>query len=341
MTLLKENRPQHDFFLADIFDSTPIKDDMASMEHPLFVLSKKTDMRCLEYRKDNMRISITPSVVGLPTIFDKDVLLYCTSLLMTEVNAGRTPPRTLRISTHDLLVTTNRLTNGLAYNRLKQALKRLRGVTITTNIKTNKREITKGFGIIESYEFIESSKVKNRMVRLELTLSEWFYNSVLGKEVLTLSPDYFLLGKPMERRLYEIARKHCGKQSSWKIGLISLMEKTGSTGTLRLFRSRLKIIANDDHIPDYALSLDEDDNVTFTQKRDASEKQPPLPFDEMPRIHPKTLERARQITQESGTGWDFHALQEEFTVSLVKGFKPEKVDGAFINFIKKKTALRP
>lgn len=340
MSLLKENRPAHDFFLADIFDNTPVKNDMASMENPMFVLSKKKDMRCLEYRRDNVTISIIPSVLGLPNIFDKDILLYCGSLIMAEINAGRVPPRTLRISSHDLLVSTNRRTDGIAYNRLKDALNRLRGVSIKTNIKTNKREITKAFGLIESYEVIESSRVKNRMLRLEITLSEWFYNSLLGKEVLTINRDYFRLGKPMERRLYEIARKHCGNQPSWKIGLIPLMEKTGSTGTLRLFRSRLKVIASDDHIPDYALALDDDDNVTFTQKRDVSEEQPALPFDAMPRLHPSTIQKAQRITQEAGTGWDFYALQEQFTQSLMAGFSPEKVDGAFINFIKKKTAVR-
>lgn len=341
MTILTEKHPVRDLFIADIFDNTSFKDDMASMSHPIFVLSKKKDMRCLEYRKDNMSISIKPNIDGLPTIFDKDVLLYCGSLLMEQVNKGIFPPRTLRISSHDLLVSTRRPTNDSGYKMLKKALDRLRGITIKTNIKTGKREQTSAFGLIESYDIIESSRVKNRMLRLEITLSEWFYNSILGKEVLTINRDYFRLGKPMERRLYEIARKHCGNQKSWKIGLIPLIEKTGSTGTLRLFRSRLKIIANDDHIPDYALALDEDDNVTFTKKRDVSEAQQPLPFDEMPHIHPKTLEMARKITQEAGTGWDFYALQEQFTKSLIDGFKPEKVDGAFINFIKKKTKLRP
>lgn len=343
MALLKENRPKHDFFLADIFDNTPVKDDMASMEHPIFTLSKKTDMRCLEYRKDNIRISITPSIAGLPTIFDKDILLYCISLLMQEVNAGRTPLRTLRISTHDLLVTTNRLTNGLAYSRLKQALKRLRGVSITTNIKTNKREITRGFGIVESYEFIESSKIKNRMVRLEITLSEWFYNAILGKEVLTINRDYFRLGKPIERRLYEIARKHCGNQPRWEINLIPLMEKTGSVSTLRLFRSRLKAIAKDDHIPDYSLTVADDDKITFTRKKSTKESNQPSLFslENMPRINPKTLDKAREITENAGTGWDFYALHAQFSESLAKGFTPDKVDGAFINFVKQKVKYAP
>lgn len=340
MALLKENRPEHDFFLADIFDNTPFKDDIASMEHPMFILSKKKDLRCLEYRKDNVSITIAPSIYGLPNIFDKDVLLYCGSLLMREVNAGRTPPKTLRISSHDLLMATNRRTDGIAYARLRQALDRLKGVSIKTNVKTNKREQTSSFGVIDSYEVIESSRIKDRMIRLEITLSDWFYNSIVGKEVLTINRDYFRLGKPMERRLYEIARKHCGKQKEWAITLTRLMEKTGSVSTLRLFRSRMKDIAKDNQLPDYSITIDSNDTVTFSQKNPAS-AQEMLSFDDMPRINPKTLTKARKIVADAGTGWDFNALHEQFTQSLLSGFLPERADGAFINFVKKKTANTP
>ena len=71
------------------------------------------------------------------------------------------------------------------------------GVKIKTNIKTNKTEVINAFGIIDSYEIVESSRIKDRMVKLEVTLSDWFYNSIIGKEVLTINRDYFRLGKPL------------------------------------------------------------------------------------------------------------------------------------------------
>lgn len=342
MALLKENRPEHDFFLADIFDSTPFKDDMASMEHPIFVLSKKKDLRCLEYKKENITVTIAPSIYGLPNIFDKDILLYCGSLLMTEINAGRIPPRKLRISSHDLLISTNRRTDGIAYARLKEALDRLKGVSIKTNIKTGKREQTSSFGLIESYDIIESSKVKNRMVRLEITLSEWFYNSIIGKEVLTINRDYFRLGKPLERRLYQIARKHCGTTPQWEIGLVRLMEKTGSQSTLRLFRSRLKEIAADDHIPDYTLSLDESDKVTFRKKSSPIPDALPL-FDssQLSQFNGETIVRARQIVANAGTGWSFDAVVNEFASHMEKKGNPDNINGAFIGFVKQKVEKAP
>ena len=336
MTKRKEHHPQRDFFVADIFDNlgTSFKSDMASMEHPIFVLSKKKDMRNLEYRNGNVSITIKPNTDGLPTIFDKDILLYCASLLMTEINAGRTPHKTLRVSSHDLLIATNRPTNDSGYEMLRRALDRLTGVKIKTNIKTNKREITEAFGMIDSYRVIESSRVKDRMVRLEITLSDWFYNSLVGKEVLKINRDYFRLGKPLERRLYEIARKHCGYQQKWSIGLIPLMDKTGSTSPLRKFRYFIKQIASENDLPDYHIALDDNDMVTFSLKQ--PEAQPQLMFGEMPALSRATLDKANQIVQEAGTGWDFDVLQEQFTMSLLNGFRPENSNGAFIAFVKKK-----
>ena len=334
LSLLPERHPTKDFFIADIFDHLPFKDDIATMEHPIFSLSKKPDLRKLEYQNDNISVVVAPSTYGLPTIFDKDVLLYCASLLMEQINRGKLPPRTLRISSHDLLIATNRPTNGKGYTLLKNALDRLRGVSIKTNIKTNKREVTSAFGLIESYEIIESSRVKDRMVRLELTLSEWFYNSIVGKEVLTINRNYFRLSKALERRLYEIARKHCGQNSSWTIGIEKLKQKTGSTSSLPKFRYFLKEIERNDHLPDYHVRL-EGDLIHFERRRSF------VPFDELPSINPKTIEKARGLVEEATTGWNFTELYKQFSKELTKGFQPDNVDGAFINFVKRKLITPP
>lgn len=335
--LLPDRHPTPDFFVADIFDSLPFKDDMASMSYPIFSLSTKKDVRNLEYEIGDATISIKPNSDGLPTIFDKDVLLYCGSLLMNEVNQGRTPPKTMRISARDLLVATNRLTNGQSYALLKKGLDRLQGVTVKTNIKTNKREITRAFGLIDSYEIVESSRVKDRMIRLEITLSDWFYNSILGKEVLTISRDYFRLRKPLERRLYEIARKHCGRNAEWRIGLDKLRERVGSTSTPSKFKFFINQQVRFNHLPDYTLSLSDRDILTFKRRAPA----PLLEIEDMPIIQPETIEKGEMIVRAAGTGWDYREIRSQFTKQLMGGFKPDNVDGAFLGFVKKKVANRP
>lgn len=335
LSLLPDRHPTKDFFIADIFDNLPFKDDIASMEHPLFSLSKKVDLRKLEYQNDNVSLVIAPSTYGLPTIFDKDVLLYCGSLLMEQINQGRVPPKTLRISSHDLLVATNRPTNGRGYSLLRNALDRLKGVSIKTNIKTNKREVTKAFGLIDSYEIVESSRIKDRMIRLEITLSDWFYNSILGKEVLTINRDYFRLGKALERRLYEIARKHCGQSEGWKIGLDKLKQKTGSTSSLKKFRFFIRQIEQNNHLPDYILNLGLDDIVRFYPRREM------VSLDKLPSISQTAIQRGRTLVETSNSGWDFTEIHAQFSHQLLKGFRPDYVDGAFVNFVKKKIQKRP
>ncbi|WP_221624179.1 replication initiator protein A [Burkholderia sp. Bp9031] len=49
---------QRDFFVADILDVAP-KDDMASMEHPLFAL-KAGDMRVRTYERNGTIVKVMP-----------------------------------------------------------------------------------------------------------------------------------------------------------------------------------------------------------------------------------------------------------------------------------------
>jgi plasmid replication initiation protein len=132
---LLPDRHQGDFFVCDILDALP-KDDLASMEHPIFSLGTRPDLRILTYAHNDVTITVVPSVKGLATLFDKDILIYCISQLMAAQNAGRPISRTLHLTAHDLLVATNRETSGDGYSRLREAFERLAGTRITTNIVT-------------------------------------------------------------------------------------------------------------------------------------------------------------------------------------------------------------
>jgi hypothetical protein len=87
-SLLPERHPIRDFFIAEVLDWA-LKDDRHSMEHPMFSLSKKPDKRIRRYEHNDISVTITPSVLGLATIWDKDILLYCISVLMEGLNQGR------------------------------------------------------------------------------------------------------------------------------------------------------------------------------------------------------------------------------------------------------------
>lgn len=266
--LLPDRHPTNDLFVCDIFDAAP-KGDMASMEHPIFSLSTKPDHRVRRYEHGKNFVEIKPSADGLATVHDRDILIFCISQVIAGLNAGRPVSRTVRLRAYDLLIATNRMTNGQGYEALKAAFERLRGTTISTNIVTGGQEQFDVFGLIDRARIVRQSR-EGRMQEVEIELSDWVFNAIRAKEVLTLHRDYFRLRKPLERRMYELARKHCGKQSEWSISLELLQKKCGSNSTIKEFRRLVKtIVAADEahgHFPEYSLSLSEDDRLTVRQR---------------------------------------------------------------------------
>src|SRR5205085_3894256 len=229
--LLPYRHQQHDLFVCDVADAV-LKDDMASMEHPFFSLSKKPETSIRRYENGDRWLEVVPSVKGLATIYDKDILIYCISQLIAKMNDGQTPSPYVRIVAKDLLIFINRSIGGKDYDALVQALERLDGTRIRTNVRTGSEQEFNGFGLIESF-MLRRSENTGRILEIAVKLSDWVFRSIAAKEVLTLHPDYFRLSKPIERRVYEIARKHCGKQDSWKISVEMLQLKCGSRAPLK------------------------------------------------------------------------------------------------------------
>lgn len=291
------------FFLADIFDALP-KDDLGSMEHPMFSLSTRPDLRILRYAHNGVEITVTPSVKGLATIHDKDILIYCISQLMAAINAGRPVARQLRLKAADLMAATGREASGDGYARLREAFERLAGTRITTNLVTGEVEVTTGFGLIEGWQIVRHSR-GGRMASVSVTLSDWLYRAVLSKSVLTLSRDYFRLRKPLERRIYELARKHCGRQPEWRVSIEVLHRKSGSASPRRVFRKMIRDMIAADPLPDYTLAEEPGDLLRVAprevvDRRFGWEGAPPLP--------PEALEEARALAPDR----DVHALEADW-----------------------------
>lgn len=262
--LTPDRHPQRDFFVADILDANP-KDDMASMEHPLFAL-KAGDKRVRTYenKRTGTTVTVKPGHDGCATIHDKDVWIYCISQLVEAINRGREDvTRTVRFTAYDFLTSTNRDTSGRAYERMGDAMARLSGTRIETNIETAGKRERAGFGLVDSWRVIERDN-DDRMVAVEVDLPKWLFRSVQARQVLTLSRDYFRIRKPLDRRIYELARKHCGHQPKWAVTIKTLYDKSGSAGTLKKFRHNIKELAESNELPDYRVTFNADkDNVTF------------------------------------------------------------------------------
>lgn len=340
--LLPDRTGQQDLFVCDIFDAAP-KGDMASMEHPIFSLSTKPDHRTRRYEHGKSFIEIKPSAEGLATVHDRDVLIYCISQLIAALNEGRPVSRKLSLQAYDLLKATNRMTNGQAYEGLKAAMRRLQGTQIETNLVTGGSEQFDVFSLIDRARIVRGTR-EGRMQEVEITLSDWVFNAIEANEVLTLHRDYFRLRKPLERRIYELARKHCGKQSEWRISLELLQKKCGSNSTGKEFRRLVSTVVQHDtafnHMPDYAVRM-EGDKVVFRRRASMQFGAPPeeLPAQfELPVIDPETFEEARK----AAPGYDVHFLYAEWRAFAEKQSKPVKhPEKAFLGFCRERHKRAP
>ncbi|NNF72111.1 MAG: plasmid replication initiator RepA, partial [Rhodobacteraceae bacterium] len=182
------------------------------------------------------------------------------------------------------------------------------------------------FGLIESWQIVRRSR-GGRMQSVSVTLSDWLFRAVLSKSVLTLHRDYFRLRKPLERRVYELARKHCGRQAEWRISVDTLLKKSGSASPRRVFRKMLRDMIAADHLPDYHMAEDPGDMIRFTLRAGAMAAGPP------PVLAPETLEAARALMP----GADIYGLEAAWQQVWRASGSPRlsAPDRAFLGWVRK------
>ncbi|QBY46552.1 replication initiator protein A (plasmid) [Arsenophonus nasoniae] len=265
---LRPRKHELDFFIADEIELSSFRDEMATMEHPFFAL-KAGDTKVREYKNGVTSVTIRPAAeIGLATVFDKDVWIYSISKLQESMNNNEPISRTICFTPYDFFVTTNRAKCGRAYNDLEKALDRLSGTRITTNIVySDEKQESIGFGLIDEWRIIDEKKGKLDIGMVEVTLPNWLYQALHKKKMLKISPDYFRIRKAVDRRIYEIVRKHCGNQGEFTISLEKLHLKTGSTANKAEFKRMLKNLEKANDLPDYSIRYDaKTDMVIFNNR---------------------------------------------------------------------------
>ncbi|UXN05058.1 MULTISPECIES: replication initiator protein A [unclassified Bartonella] len=328
--LIPDRHPQHDLFICDVSDAV-LKDVMQHLEHPFYSLSKKPETCVRRYEHNGHWLEITPSVKGLATIYDKDILIYCISQIMHKIKQGKPVSQRVRINSRDLLMFTNRGTSGRDYMALIEALDRLEGTRIRTNIVTGDEEQIDGFGLIDASSIRRKHGLDGRLLWCEVKLSDWVFSAIEAQEVLTLHRDYFRLRKPLERRVYEIARKHCGQQDSWKISLALLLKKTGSQSSEKRFRQMIRNLAQHDHLPDYHVAFEAEHDMVMFKNRGTMkithhvENRP---------IWTGQLSSAVYVdAREAAPGWDIYMLEDEWRAWLAENeITPNYPEKHFLKF---------
>lgn len=256
---------EDDLIFIDVFKIVSIKTDIDSLNFPLFSLRKNTVTTESVFENKDFKVTVTPSPKGQATIHDKDIWIYCVSKLAQAMYERKNIKSTVRFRLSDFLKTVGRNLSGRSHNRTKEALDRLDGTRIKIEYRDNKRVVTHKFGLIEGWSVIENEN--GRMSYIQITLPQWLVKSIQTSKVRKISPGYFNLSGAIDRRIYEIACKHCNNNPEWMFKLENLKIKCGSTSSTYGFRRSIKELAVKDNLPDYHIIYEpESDNVRFINR---------------------------------------------------------------------------
>ena len=263
-------------YFADVFGA-----DNAN-RHPVvctpFSLSAG-DLKARRFELDGQFFEITPSATGLPTMRDKDVWLYCVSWLANAMFDERHKDlsRNLRFTARDFLDFSKRGNGGAQYDSLVQALDRLAGSKITTNIRppAEIKESGDSFNLIR-YEAELDRDGRIDAVNIELP-ERLYYFATDWTHVCAVHPDYFML-TPLHRLIYILAKIQCGEWQPWVVSLNELHRLTGCSSPLRKFKNSVQGLLKDNSIPEYRIEMDAQKmTVTFYRLPEATPRFVPIP----------------------------------------------------------------
>ncbi|MDP1679968.1 MAG: replication initiator protein A [Candidatus Nitrotoga sp.] len=237
------------------------------------------DLEARRFDLDGQFFEITPSATGLPTVRDKDVLIYCVSWLANAMFDERHKDlsRNLRFTARDFLDFSKRWIGGAQYDGLAQALDRLAGSKITTNNRPPDeiKECGDSFNLIR-YEAERDRDGRIDAVRIELP-ERLYHCATNWTQVCAMHPDYFSL-TPLHRLIYILAKIQCGEWQPWVVSLNELHRLTGCSSPLRKFRNSVQGLLTDNAIPEYRVEMDAQGmTVTFYRLPGATPGLVPIP----------------------------------------------------------------
>lgn len=253
--------PQRELFQLDSPMTGEIRGERSLMAFPFFALSKNAWMKPLAYATGDVTIEVRPSARGVATIYDKEIVLYIASLMASKIDEGVAVAQDFTFTAHDLFSVTGANHSARSYGRLADALERLQGTQIRTNIEAG-GEGEEGFFSWLSEARLQyartGGKGEKRLKAVKVRLCDWLFRAILrDRQVLDYAATYFQLG-PIERRIYEVARSTCVEGEDLEIDLPTFRLQIGFQNQLSNFRSAMRQIVEENAIPDYRLELVEE-----------------------------------------------------------------------------------
>lgn len=263
--------------ISDVIIHKNYQLSLFTIEYPLFSL--KLDKKITKYKfksRSGTTITVNSTKLGRATIQDSDILLYCITKIMQLAYEDKTLTRHIKFTSYDYLKKTGRNTSGPNYQQIINSLERLSSTTLRTNKKVGDYdEVGKEFCLIDSF-YCHRNKRTEKLEKIEVVLSKWLFNEIVSKKVVTINQKYLKL-KPLEKRIYQLAKIHCYNSKSTEFSLNYFANKVGTKiSSLKNFRVKIKRIQKTQPLPDFLINYDEkEDKVRFTlrEQNDANKSQ--------------------------------------------------------------------
>ena len=272
---------QLDLFLSLSPSLIPNKSNKELMERCWFDLSKNKTRTSIVHTGKDSKTKIEFSVKiennegnGLATIYDMDLLVFITSLLMEKVNKEeKITSREIVFTGYEYFYFTNKTRSGKSDKEFQESLDRLHKTRITTTIKNeNKRKGFSSFYWISEWKKLEE---QGRVVGYSVVIPEWIFRGVTDKSrVLTLDDEYFHIKGGLNRFLYLLCRRARDQKTvtsngskSWSEGFESIYKKSGLISPKKVFVHRLRKIISRQSVPNYYLEEKSSEVLTISRTR--------------------------------------------------------------------------
>ena len=245
-----------------------IRGERSIMDFPFFALEKKTLPDEIEHSVGRTSIKIRAGGAGRATMYDKETLRYGASLICERMRRGEEVTQEIVFTAHDFFRATGTRNPGKRnYDRFNEALSRLQGTQIQTNLKTGGQIHRGWFSWVENAQAVYddgSTTGIERLRAVKLRLCDFLFRAIQrDQQIYSYHHDYFRLGL-IERRIYEIARSHCD-EGPYAVPLDELYAAVGTRTAIRKFKAQLMEMEEQNALPQYTVTVRE--NTEGTSKR--------------------------------------------------------------------------
>lgn len=249
------------------YEINPIRDVIDLMEFPFVALSKNRRSPIIYESTDGTKKIKISRHTGhfLASIYDWDIILVVAGKIQEILNNGfDIPSCTISIPRHELLKALHKHDGKKQQKDLEKSLDRLKLTGISTTINNKDYRHRAGFGFVDRWNY--SERKNNRETRnIKITLSPWLYELCCAQgSLLKSNLSYFDITSGLKKFLYRTARKHAGNnKDGWEFTVENLYDKSGSEGSFKLFKSKIKKAVFENDIPDYLMEWKEKKGKAF------------------------------------------------------------------------------